>query len=360
MTLRNAKATRTASRNEEEEPKYCLEPTRLSVADPKLSRSKSREQPKNSPAVRSESTTPTDGYSPHTLFPQCNDAFSTVPFQFFDSSSLHNTDGAMFVPPAMRLSANQLKLLFTADRLPPVTKRTLSELDLDRIMHNINLRVDVNFDPGLHFMPVDGGKSGDRRRSSKGYYDALAIEMSIYAFCASQGMVGSNNASVQCNPSSLIPFEPRLPAMLETLQDVLSTLVPERDYFCVMENLDVPFLMQQIRKGVLDMVSLAKWLGDLLKMHCAPMRDVLVNQMVTQIEKGCVAQDMNQLAQGLRIMFAVLEAMKLVCVTPARHSKDTVPLTVTSRMLRITKSDLFALFWLKIRFDSCKATSSVA
>lgn len=319
MTLQNAKATRTASRKEEEEPKYCLEPTRLSVTDPKLSRSESREQPKNSPAVRSESTTPTDGYSPHAFFSQCNGAFSTAPFQFFDSSPLHNTDGAMFVPPAMRLSANQLKLLFTADRLPPVTKHTLSELDLDRIMRNINLRVDVNFDPGLHFMPVDGGKLADRRRSSKGYYEALALEMSIYAFCASKGMVGDNNANAQCNPSSLIPFEPRLPAMLETLQDVLGTLVPERDHFCVMENLDVPFLMQQIRKGVLDMVSLAKWLGDLLKTHCAPMRDVFVNRMVTQIEEGCVAQDMYQLAQGLRTMFGVLEAMKLVRVIRAGH-----------------------------------------
>ena len=36
---------------------------------------------------------------------------------------------------------------------PPVTKKTLSELDVNKIVHNPKLRHDINFDPDLHFRP---------------------------------------------------------------------------------------------------------------------------------------------------------------------------------------------------------------
>ncbi|KAL1960214.1 hypothetical protein VTO42DRAFT_8757 [Malbranchea cinnamomea] len=312
MTLQNAKTTRASTRKEEEDSEYCLTTSYLATAESKnVSQGESRDQPKNSPIVRSEATTPADGHSPDPFLSQSNGTPSSSPFDLFDSSSLRASDSIMLVPPAMRLSQSQLKLLLTADRLPPVTKRTLSELDLDRIMRNINLRVDVNFDQGLHFMPVDSGKPGEKRRSSKAYYEALALEMSIYVFCASHNISSDDGAYRDCQSTSPMWFEPRLPAMLETLQEVLSTLVPERDHFCVIENLNVSFLMQQIRKGVLDLVSLSTWLGDLLKTHCAPMRDSFVDRMVTEIREGCATQDMYLVAQGLRTMFGVLEAMKL-------------------------------------------------
>ena len=82
-----------------------------------------------------------------------------------------------------------------------------------------------------------------------------------------------------------------------------------------MQNLEVPLLMQQIRKGVLDMLTLAKWLAKLLKTHCAPMRDEWADSMVEQIEKGSQSQDPREIVNGLRTLFSILEAMKLVCYT---------------------------------------------
>jgi hypothetical protein len=100
----------------------------------------------------------------------------------------------------------------------------------------------------------------------------------------------------------------RIPAMFRTIKEILEHLVPKRDQPSVDEHLDVAMLMQEIEKGVCDFVSIATWLAQLLKRHCAPMRDEMVNRMVEKIGKG----DAASISAGLCELFGVLEAMKLV------------------------------------------------
>lgn len=223
---------------------------------------------------------------------------------------------AMTIPNGLGLSSRDQRLLSRARRYPPVTKRTLSELDLPCIMGNINLRMDANFDRDLHFKPdLDGEKGKRKRKEAADYWDAMAVEIMIYSFRASHSDAGE----VRWSGGTRRTFEPRLPAMFETLQDVIKSLVPECDLPSIAQNLEVPLLMQQIRKGVLDMVALATWLGALLKTHCAPMRDEWADRMVEQIAKGSRLQDPRQIIFGLQTLFAILEAMKLV-----RFSSDRV------------------------------------
>src|SRR5690606_4600759 len=127
----------------------------------------------------------------------------------------------MLVPKRMGLEPRKVKLLGRAESLPPVTKSTLSELDLNHIMNNIRLRMDANFDGDLHFRPdLDGEKGQKKRTQAAEYWAALATEISIYAFCASD----DGDDCVEDNVSNA-KFEPRLPVMFETLKDVLKTLV---------------------------------------------------------------------------------------------------------------------------------------
>jgi T-complex protein 11 len=46
---------------------------------------------------------------------------------------------------------------------PPVTKATLSDLDVNKIVNNPKLRHDINFDPDLHFRPNLDGEKGRRK-----------------------------------------------------------------------------------------------------------------------------------------------------------------------------------------------------
>ncbi|KAL2833411.1 Tcp11-domain-containing protein [Aspergillus cavernicola] len=217
---------------------------------------------------------------------------------------------AIDIPPTLGLGSSEINLLATANRYPPVTKGTLSELDLPCIMSNINLRMDANFDRDLHFKPdLDGEKGLKKRKDAADYWEAMAAEITIYAFCAScdMGETAEDDLQVHERPN----FEPRLPGLFETLQDVLKTLVPERDHPNVMQNLEVALLMQQIQKGVLDMIGIANWLAALLKTHCAPMRDEWADSMLEQIASGSQSQNATEIVRGLRTLFAILEAMKL-------------------------------------------------
>lgn len=218
---------------------------------------------------------------------------------------------AISIPQALGLSSREQRLLRKARRSPPVTKKTLSELDLPCIMSNINLRMDANFDRDLHFKPdLDGEKGKRKKKEAADYWDSLALEIAIYSFRAATADISIEE--VESTDGSRRTFDPRLPALFETLQDVIKTLVPERDHPTVMQNLEVPLLMQQIRKGVLDMLTLATWLAALLKTHCAPMRDEWADRMVEQIQEGSQSQDPREIVNGLQTLFSILEAMKLV------------------------------------------------
>ncbi|CAI7651419.1 unnamed protein product [Penicillium bialowiezense] len=217
---------------------------------------------------------------------------------------------AIGIPQALELCSRDQRLLRKARRFPPVTKKTLSELDLPCIMGNINLRMDANFDRDLHFKPdLDGEKGKRKRKEAADYWDSLALEIAIYSFRAA--CADTDIEDVVSSDGTRRTFDPRLPALFETLSDVIKTLVPERDHPTVMQNLEVPLLMQQIRKGVFDMLTLATWLAALLKTHCAPMRDEWADCMVEQIKKGSQSQDPKEIVNGLQTLFAILEAMKL-------------------------------------------------
>lgn len=184
---------------------------------------------------------------------------------------------------------------------PPVTKQTLSELDVNKIVHNPKLRHDINFDPDLHFRPnLDGEKGRRKKQKADDFWDTMRNQLQNYLIDR-EGFERELGDAEWC-----------LPATLKAIRGILETLVPQRDRSSVEETFNVDLLMQQFRKGVADLVKLAKWLSQLLKCHCAPMRDDWVDEMVTQLSNGDKNRDVGLLVSGMCSLLAVLEAMKLV------------------------------------------------
>ncbi len=201
--------------------------------------------------------------------------------------------------------------LLHATLMPPVTKESLEELDLMWIQSNINLRVDINYDHDLHFMPVSGHKGEQKRQEAKKYWLSLEAELRI---------VYQHNLLVSCSccqeacPSSPVEpryFTPRLRQMFLTLKELLAILVPDRDQDQIVQYLDISLLLQEVSHGLLDVVRLARWLCVLLTTHCAPMRDDSAQEMAEQIREGAERGDLHALVTGIEKLFAFLEAMKL-------------------------------------------------
>jgi len=186
---------------------------------------------------------------------------------------------------------------------PPVTKVTLSELDVNKIVNNPKLRHDINFDPDLHFRPnLDGEKGRRKTQRANDFWNTMKTQLRSY--------IGHR---VQFE-NELGDAEWCLPATLKATRGILETLVPQRDRASVEETFNVELLMQQFRKGVADLEKLAMWLSQLLKCHCAPMRDNWVDEMVTQLSNRNPDgwKHVELLVAGMQNLLGVLEAMKLV------------------------------------------------
>ncbi|KAI1193948.1 camp-mediated signaling protein Sok1 [Nemania serpens] len=184
---------------------------------------------------------------------------------------------------------------------PPVTKATLSELDVAKIIHNPRLRHDINFDPELHFRPnLDGEKGRRKQQKADQFWDTLRDQL--------QQFITDRDGFIQQYGNG---EDWSLPLLLKSVKEIIQTLVPARDRLCLDEGLNVELIMQQFSRGMADLEKLASWLSGVLKSHCAPMRDEWVDQMYSQLTNGNRTNNMGELVQGLRNLLSVLEAMKL-------------------------------------------------
>ena len=199
-----------------------------------------------------------------------------------------------------------------ASRSPPITSDSLAELDMPRIINNPKLRHDVNFDRDLHFRPnLDGSKGRQKMKSADQYWQALEGELFMYGFAAQQKMHVQGGESAEYWERVLRHSQRRLNKMFEAIRDILKTLVPDYEQKTITERLDVDLIMQEISNGVCDLLSLSSWLAKVLKAHCAPMRDELVDAMQKDIEVGALEARHEKLVSGLRQLLTILEAMKL-------------------------------------------------
>ncbi|KAH9898688.1 T-complex 11 [Xylariomycetidae sp. FL2044] len=184
---------------------------------------------------------------------------------------------------------------------PPVTKATLSELDVTKIIHNPKLRHDINFDPELHFRPnLDGEKGKRKQEKANQFWNALREQLQMFVGDRDEFMRRFGNGEEWC-----------LPLLLRSVKEIIQTLVPTKDRMYLDEGLNVDLIMQQFSRGVADLEKLASWLSGVLKSHCAPMRDEWVDKMYNQLTDGNRNNDMEELVHGLRNLLSVLEAMKL-------------------------------------------------
>jgi hypothetical protein len=211
---------------------------------------------------------------------------------------------------------NLARCFRSATLLPPVTEKSLSELDLGPIINNARLRHDVNFDKELHFRPnLDGQKGREKLKASKDYWVALHAELELYSLLAKNEQLPAPLKTTCMNRITEL-CQRRIPQIFTTIQKILKNLVPERDHRRVDERLDVGMLMQEIQKGVCDLVDLSEWLARLLKAHCAPMRDEWIDKMVERTKAAVETGRPDCIVEGFRELLGILEAMKLV--SPAK------------------------------------------
>ena len=191
---------------------------------------------------------------------------------------------------------------------PPITRNSLRELETPEILKNAQLIHDIIHDPSLQFRPNLEGPRGERKRlAAEQYWSALEREVDRLKIC------------LRKDPNGLVKLSSnRFPVLFSELRDILCSMLPLPDRLVVEEVIDPEFLCQQVFRGVLNVENLACFLGKMMKEHCAPMRDVLVEKMVRQFQFAEMSGSTSAFVLGLRMVFELLEGMKLVCNSARR------------------------------------------
>lgn len=95
------------------------------------------------------------------------------------------------------------------------------------------------------------------------------------------------------------------------------------------EHLDPRLIQQEISHGLFDPSGLFQVIGDIIRCHCAPMRDAAVDQMVGLARACAPGGNGTKLdaVRAIRMCFEIMELMKLVsadrisvCVCTPDHS----------------------------------------
>ncbi|QLL34436.1 hypothetical protein HG536_0G02980 [Torulaspora globosa] len=192
--------------------------------------------------------------------------------------------------------AEYIKTATSPAPLPPINLQCLKEIDLQEIVKNPQLRHDIVFDPLLQFRPnLDGERGIKKRQLADKYWNDVENEIYVYS---------QKPKLFNYNTTRLVP-------LFNTLREVLLTVVPQREAHMINNVLDTELNVQELLKGSLIMTSLSEWLAQLFKHHCAPMRDSWVDKMSAKFREAENESALPKLIDGLRLVFQILEAMKL-------------------------------------------------
>jgi hypothetical protein len=174
----------------------------------------------------------------------------------------------------------------------PINRLTLRELDLNRILSNIQIRHALVFDSDMSFKP---SSTLVQQIKAKVFWNQVSRELKGY---------------VDPQKTSLPPNYAVVPLIVVEIREVLGELVSEdqHTYREVMEKMDTRWIVQQLKQqGGLDYKALVQFVGSVMLQHCAPCRDVLVHDMLQGAADGSLG-----LADVLRSCMDILERMKMV------------------------------------------------
>ncbi|KAH9942880.1 Tcp11-domain-containing protein [Amylocystis lapponica] len=244
---------------------------------------------------------------------------------------------------------------------PPINRDTLKELNLEAILRNPQLRHDLLFDSGLQFRPTSSRR---KRELADIYWLAIIRELECGCTCVTldsssrpcervcicgpfpiptgKSIVAypaPNNLTTIRAASRIRPLLMELLAVLESIiQPVTSRssglyMQPDLQHPQFQQHtahiallksvLDADLIQQEIEHGLFDPSGVFQTIGDIIRCHCAPMRDNAVDQMVT-LAKSCAPGGNGSrvdAVRAIRLCFEILELMKL---DVANHQLQTL------------------------------------
>ncbi|KAI0822279.1 T-complex protein 11-domain-containing protein [Trametes gibbosa] len=246
---------------------------------------------------------------------------------------------------------------------PPINRETLKELDLDAILRNPQLRHDLLFDSGLQFRPTSSRR---KRDLADHYWLTIVRELETGCTCTTIDVHGKPAVlRCACETAQKAPEKPTIryfpghlatvrtpsrihPLLTELLEVLISIIQPPRaptlrppellfppaqqhpqfqqnlvHIALLRQHLDPDLILQEISHGLFDPSGLFQVIGDIIRRHCAPMRDTAVDQMVS-LARSCAPGGNGRKLDAVRAIRMCFEIMELMKLDVANHQLQTL------------------------------------
>ncbi|KAI0335910.1 Tcp11-domain-containing protein [Cubamyces sp. BRFM 1775] len=247
---------------------------------------------------------------------------------------------------------------------PPINRETLKELDLDAILRNPQLRHDLLFDSGLQFRPTSSRR---KRDLADQYWLAIVRELETGCTCTTidtHGKLAELRCACETFPTTperavikyttasiaTVRAHSRIRPLLHELLEVLISIIqppqppslrppellfpppsPQHPQFqqnvthvtLLRAHLDPELIQQEISHGLFDPSGLFQVIGDIIRCHCAPMRDAAVDQMVA-LARSCAPGGAGTKLDAVRAIRMCFEIMELMKLDVANHQLQTL------------------------------------
>ncbi|KZT73798.1 Tcp11-domain-containing protein [Daedalea quercina L-15889] len=243
---------------------------------------------------------------------------------------------------------------------PPINRDTLKELDLEAILRNPQLRHDLLFDSGLQFRPTSSRR---KRDMAENYWIAIVRELETSCTCFTVDAHGRPCERIcqcgslpvptgrpifafthdnRCTVRTSSRIRPLLLELLEVLVSIIQPVMSKTTGLCVQPTalhpqyqqnvahvallrsvLDADLIQQEIDHGLFDPSGVFQTIGDIIRCHCAPMRDGAVDQMVA-LAKSCAPGGGGSKVEAVRAIRLCFEIMELMKLDVANHQLQTL------------------------------------
>ncbi|KAJ1914317.1 cAMP-mediated signaling protein sok1, partial [Tieghemiomyces parasiticus] len=207
-------------------------------------------------------------------------------------------------PPGLALSSPSL--------IPPINRFTLRELGLPQMLNNIQLRHDIVLESNLEFRPNNFGDAGrQKEREAADYWHSVDIELRNlkYLMNTATGRQAASTSPARplASKTTLSLSTSKITFLISEVREIMSEMLTPNDTQLreeLMANLDVKLIHQQLQHGVFNVVNVVNYITTVLKRHCAPVRDALIESILRSVHRG-------EYGRTLRRCFELLEVMRL-------------------------------------------------
>lgn len=189
--------------------------------------------------------------------------------------------------------------------LPPINFKTLSELDLTHVYRNSTFRHNLLFDNNLRIRQKEYSNKNENRQ----YWEQLTAEL------------------ISIKQNSKIIKRPKYGKLIAPLclefKKIICSLLPDDTANICEDSLDLYQLIITLsnnecwEKNNTNLLKFGCWLELILKNHCAPIRDSIIDEISFSFNNALnqknnnIENSIQFLVNGIELLFKLLETMKI-------------------------------------------------